>query len=68
MAQFGKFETPTELGDYIRTEQLKCGLRTQFAASTERELSHVAADWLPLLRRIRELPGSNLGPETGCPD
>jgi hypothetical protein len=24
--------------------------------------------WLTLLRCIREVPGSNLGPETGCPD
>jgi hypothetical protein len=25
-------------------------------------------EWLALLLRIREAPGSNLGPETGCPD
>jgi hypothetical protein len=28
---------------------------------------HVSAEWLPLLLRVRKAPGSNLGPETGCP-
>jgi hypothetical protein len=29
---------------------------------------NVASDWLVLLLRIREVSGSNLGPETGYPD
>jgi hypothetical protein len=29
---------------------------------------HVAVEWLALLLRIRKVPGSNLGPEIGCPD
>jgi hypothetical protein len=29
---------------------------------------YVSAEWLALLLRIREVPGSNLGPETGCSD
>jgi hypothetical protein len=32
-----------------------------------RELN-VVVEWLALLLPIREVPGSNLGPETGCPD
>jgi hypothetical protein len=29
---------------------------------------NVIVEWLALPLRIREVPGSNLGPETGCPD
>jgi hypothetical protein len=29
---------------------------------------NVMVEWLALLLRIREVPGSNLGPETGYPD
>jgi hypothetical protein len=29
---------------------------------------NMAVEWLALLLRIREFPGSNLGPETGYPD
>jgi hypothetical protein len=29
---------------------------------------NVMVEWLTLLFRIREVPGSNLGPETGYPD
>jgi hypothetical protein len=28
----------------------------------------VLAEWLTLLLRIREIPGSNIGPEIGYPD
>jgi hypothetical protein len=31
-------------------------------------LPNVVVEWLAFLLRIREIPGSNLGPETGCPD
>jgi hypothetical protein len=31
-------------------------------------LLNVAVEWLTLLVRVREVPGSNLGPETGSPD
>jgi hypothetical protein len=27
-----------------------------------------AVEWLTLQRRVREAPGTNLGPETGCPE
>jgi hypothetical protein len=29
---------------------------------------NVVIEWLAFLLRIREVPGSNLGPETGYPD
>jgi hypothetical protein len=29
---------------------------------------NVLVEWLTLLLNIREIPGSNLGPETGYPD
>jgi len=29
---------------------------------------NVVIEWLTILLRIREVPGSNLGPETGYPD
>jgi hypothetical protein len=29
---------------------------------------NVVVEWLTLLLRIREVPGSNLGPDTGYPD
>jgi hypothetical protein len=29
---------------------------------------NVVVEWLAFLLRIREVPGSNLGPETGYPD
>jgi hypothetical protein len=38
-------------------------LRTFFFASGI--LPNVVVEWLILLLRIREVPGSNLGPETG---
>jgi hypothetical protein len=31
-------------------------------------LPNVAVQWLTLLLRMREVSGSNLGPETGYPD
>jgi hypothetical protein len=32
------------------------------------KLPTVVVEWLTLLLRIREVPGSNLGPETGYSD
>jgi hypothetical protein len=32
------------------------------------KLPNVVVEWLTLLLRIREVPVSNLDPETGCPD
>jgi hypothetical protein len=35
---------------------------------TEGPISKVVVEWLALLTRIREVPGSNLSPEIGYPD
>jgi hypothetical protein len=29
---------------------------------------NVVIEWLTLLLRVQEVPGSNIGPETGCPE
>jgi hypothetical protein len=31
-------------------------------------LASIFAEWLALMIRIRDVPGSNLGPETGYPE
>jgi hypothetical protein len=35
---------------------------------TSNLVSNVVVKWLTLVLRIRDVPGSNLGPETGYPD
>jgi hypothetical protein len=51
-----------------RRENLKSYLRFIVACPSVFVCVHVVIEWLALLLRIREVPGSNLGPESGYPD
>jgi hypothetical protein len=37
-------------------------------AYSDQSISYVVVEWLTILLRIREVPDSNLGPETNYPD
>jgi hypothetical protein len=46
------------------------GLQTYILNKKQQDTNtpHVVVQWLTFLLRIREVPGSNLGPETGYHD
>jgi hypothetical protein len=47
---------------------LKTVVRSEEQTSIRIETPNVMVEWLALLPHVREVPGSDLGPETGYPE
>jgi hypothetical protein len=57
---------PSSSYSVMRSNNFVCGFHSRY--NTCLTSINVAVRWLAVLLRIREVPGSNLVPETGCPD
>jgi hypothetical protein len=51
----------------VRVQPIQAGRHFAHNANSRREFQNVVVEWLTLLPRIREAPGSNIGQETGHP-
>jgi hypothetical protein len=52
----------------IFNQNLSSGSRVETCEQTDGQTHRVSAEWLALLLRILEVPGSNVSPKAGYPD
>lgn len=51
----------------LRSDDVILVLRCSDSGARGKLRPNVAAEWLELLLGVREVPGSDLGPQAGCP-